>query len=79
MTEKNETYLTVNQVAARFGVSRDTIYRWKREGKFPMARKLSKGSTRWLLSDVVDWEETLEVGFATHLHMSAYPRLPVED
>ncbi len=30
-----KTYLTVAQVAERFNVSTDSIWRWKREGKFP--------------------------------------------
>lgn len=58
-------YLTVKQVAERFGVSTDTIWRWKRNGRFPKAVKLSSGSTRWRLADIEAFEASLQVGFAT--------------
>ena len=62
-----EVYLTVEEVAQRFNVSTDSIYRWKREGDFPKAVKLSPGTVRWRLTDIVDWESTREACFATHL------------
>lgn len=62
-----DKYLSVKQVAERFRVSRHTIYRWKREGDFPKAVKLSAGSVRWRLSDIAEWESGLSLGFATHL------------
>ena len=31
----NNFFLTVEQVAARYAVSKDSIWRWKREGRFP--------------------------------------------
>lgn len=49
-------YLSVRDVADRFGVSVDTIWRWKREEKFPAAVKLGGRTTRWRLQDVLDWE-----------------------
>lgn len=33
-------YLSVDQVAQRFGVSKDSIRRWKRRGDFPAPVKL---------------------------------------
>lgn len=65
------TYLTVQQVAARLGISKATIWRWKAAGTFPSAVKLSAGSTRWRLADIEDWEATLQVSF-----MSDLPDLP---
>ena len=76
MSETNEVYLTVDQVAERLGVSRDTIYRWKRQGDFPLARKLSQGTTRWRLSDIVAWESTLEAGLATRLDLTPRSERP---
>ena len=59
-------YLSVIQVADRLGVSRDSIYRWKRLGDFPKAYKLSAGSSRWRLADIEAWESNLDTAFATH-------------
>lgn len=62
-------YLDVNQVAARLRVSKDTIWRWKREGNFPKARKFSARATRWLLADIEAWEAERMMCFATHLSL----------
>jgi len=61
------TYLTVQQVAARLGISKATIWRWKAAGTFPAAFKLSAGSTRWRLADIEEWENTLQVGLMSDL------------
>lgn len=58
-----EQYLTDHQVAARFGTSRATVWRWiKRIPSFPKPIKLSPGTSRWKLSDLVRYESkvTLE-------------------
>ena len=66
-TEYDPEFLTVEQVAHRLAVSVHTIYRWKRQGSFPEAMKMSHGTTRWHLSDIREWESALQVGFATQL------------
>lgn len=54
-----ETYLSDVQVAARYGVHRTTPWGWaKREPDFPKPVQLSPGTTRWKLSDLVDWENS---------------------
>lgn len=50
------THASDSQLAARFGVSRATIWRWVSLGKFPSPIKLSPGCTRWRLADVEAWE-----------------------
>ncbi|MFD2173373.1 helix-turn-helix transcriptional regulator [Rhodobacter lacus] len=65
----NEVYLKVDEVAARYGVSIDTIYRWKRNGDFPKARKVGPGVTRWRLSDLIEHEANMQACFATHLNI----------
>lgn len=45
-TLPNPLYLSVDQVARRFSVSKDTIWRWKREGRFPTPVKLGGSTTR---------------------------------
>ena len=60
----NTLYVSDKQVADRYGVSRETIWRWKREGDFPKAVKLSRGMTRWRISDLEEWERSREMHFA---------------
>ena len=52
----NETYISVNQLAARYGTHRATIWRWAQNGNFPIPVKLGPGCTRWRSSDVEKWE-----------------------
>lgn len=63
-------FLDVSQVANRYRVSTDTIWRWSRNGGFPKPCKLSAGSTRWRLSDLIDHEAQLSTGFASSLTFS---------
>ena len=74
-----QLYLDVRQVATRFGVSVDTIYRWKREGAFPKAVPLSPGCVRWRLSDLEAWEGTLGTCFAFDLDGLGLPMAFVTD
>jgi len=69
-TYTDTLYLSVDQVAQRFNVSKDSIWRWKRNGEFPRPFKLG-GSTRWRLSDIEDWESRLTCGFVTSLDVDA--------
>lgn len=51
------TYLSDNQIAIRYGVSRQTVWRWAaNDSAFPTPVKLSPGCTRWKLSDIESWE-----------------------
>ncbi|QRF68579.1 AlpA family phage regulatory protein [Ponticoccus alexandrii] len=52
--------MPVTQVAERFGVSEDTIWRWKRNGTFPVPRRLGPKMKRWRLADVLEFEAGLE-------------------
>jgi len=57
MIQNPETlYLSVDQVAKRFFVSKDTIWRWTRNGDFPKPVRLGGSTTRWRLADIEDWE-----------------------
>lgn len=40
-------YLSDTQLAARYSVSRSTIWRWTQRGLFPKPVQLSPGTTRW--------------------------------
>lgn len=48
-------YLTVNEVAGRYKVTKDCIWRWVRAGKFPAPVKLN-GATRWKIDYLIKWE-----------------------
>lgn len=50
-------YLSDAQIATRYGVSRQTVWRWTaNDPKFPKSVKFSAGCTRWKLSDLEAWE-----------------------
>lgn len=51
-----QTFLRDTQAAARYGVSRVTVWRWAAQGKFPRPVKLATRCTRWRLSDILEWE-----------------------
>ncbi|WMS43444.1 AlpA family phage regulatory protein [Acuticoccus sp. MNP-M23] len=50
-------YASDKNLAARWGVTRQTVWRWHREqAEFPRAVTLSPGCTRWKLSEIEAWE-----------------------
>lgn len=59
-TENNRgasMYMTDKQVADRFGISRVTVWRWRKtDATFPAPITLSAGCVRWKLSDIEEWE-----------------------
>jgi len=66
-------YLSVNQVATRFGVSKDSIWRWRRDGEFPAPVKLGGRTTRWRMSDIEDWESKCVCCFVLGLNFAPEP------
>lgn len=62
-------FLNVSQVAARYNVSTDTIWRWTRQGDMPRPQKVGLNVTRWRLSDL----EVHEHGFSTGFVIAAWP------
>ncbi len=59
-------YLSVEQVAARYNVSKDAIWRWRREGNFPKPIKLGPKTSRWRLNDLEVYEAQCPCSFITH-------------
>lgn len=52
-------YLQDAQVAARYGVSRASIWRWiKSDQTFPKPVSLSPGCSRWRMEDLEKWERS---------------------
>ena len=63
MTEQSEitpACLTVEQIARRCGCSTDSIWRWKRAGRFLAAVRVGPGCTRWRLSDIEACETQIQ-------------------
>jgi prophage regulatory protein len=54
-----QVYFSDSQLASRFHVSRQTIWRWvANDPEFPTPIKLSPGCTRWKLSAIEAWESS---------------------
>lgn len=51
--------LTLNQIQPTVQLSRVTIWRWEKEGKFPKHIKLGR-SIRWRESDIQAWIDGLQ-------------------
>ena len=63
MTHRNTAtrhYVRDTDLAERYGVSRNTIWRWAKEGRLPSPVKLGPGVTRWRLADIEQWESERE-------------------
>lgn len=50
----DEKFMTLKDIMDFFGASRYTIYRWIREGKFPVG-KLTPGGRIWSASRLTRW------------------------
>lgn len=51
-------FLSDVHLSERLQVSRQTIWRWVREGSFPKPLKLGDNCTRWRISAIEKWEKT---------------------
>lgn len=63
-------YLSVGQVAERYGVSNDSIWRWKRDGEFPAPVRVGPNCTRWRMSDLIEHESQLQACFVFSVGLS---------
>jgi prophage regulatory protein len=54
-------FLRIRQVMLLTGLSRMTIYRLERDGRFPKRRRLSKNAVAWLESDINAWADSRPV------------------
>ncbi len=63
LTDKQQFAATIwvnaDEIAALFGVSRNTVWRWARtpENEFPDPVRLTPRVTRWRLADIEQFEE----------------------
>ena len=56
----SETYLTDLDVAAKFKISRATVWRWMRGGKLPRPYRLGPNCVRFAKSEIEAVEAQLE-------------------
>ncbi|MEI2686245.1 MAG: helix-turn-helix domain-containing protein [Cypionkella sp.] len=76
----SSSFLTVEQVAARYNCSVDSIWRWKRNGEFPAPVRIGRGVTRWRLDDLIEHESTFKACMiADGTFLLEMPALPDED
>lgn len=52
-------FLSVEEVAQRYGASKPTIWRWAKDAQngFPAPVRLGSGTTRWELRDLIAFEQ----------------------
>lgn len=58
MEMQGEQYLDARQLAKRYRVHIQSIWRWNAEKRLPPAAKFGGGTTRWKLSDLEAWERS---------------------
>ena len=64
-------FLNVTQVAKRYGVSKDTIWRWSSKNELPRPFKVGPNVTRWRLSDLLEREFAFTSSFASYFEPAA--------
>ena len=61
MKNKSEVYLSFEELAERYGVAIQTIYRWlENDPTFPRPKKFTKRCVRFPLSLIEAWEASKE-------------------
>ena len=60
MTDRNPApatgrYLRQREILQLVGVSRPTLWDWRRKGLFPQPRRLGPNTIGWLESEVQEW------------------------
>lgn len=50
-----QVFLSMSDIEARYSVTRCSVYRWMRNGSFPLPVKFGS-VTRWNLAEVEQWE-----------------------
>ena len=53
-----QIFYSDKQLAERYGVTRQSIWRWVREGVMPRPLRIGKAATRWEQSTIQKWEQS---------------------
>ena len=54
MSRRRE-YLSISDLCAELGITRDTFYKWRAKGAAPSCTKLPNGALRILRDDLENW------------------------
>lgn len=57
-----DRFMRLDEVVHTIGLSRNTVYRWIREEKFPRQVRIGPNSVAWRESENVAWMAALAVG-----------------
>ena len=52
-----KNFIRFRELQKKIPLSRSTIWRWEREGKFPRRQVLGKNSVAWLSDEIEAWIE----------------------
>ncbi len=55
-------FLKISEVIELTGISRASLYRWEKSGKFPQRRQISQSRVGWVEEEVREWMATRPVG-----------------
>lgn len=58
----SQTYFTIQQVCARFGVQRTTLWSWQKKNLFPKPRVFGQGLKRFHIEDLLAFEQSKKAG-----------------
>lgn len=58
-TDLQREWLSDKHLSQRLGVSRATVWNWAKDGRLAPPVKLGKNTTRWRLSDVQEFEQSV--------------------
>ena len=61
MSIQNKKIIRMPEAIEMVGLSKSTILRQEKLGRFPKRRRLSSKSTGWLLSEIQDWISSIEI------------------
>lgn len=50
--QNDDRYLTDRELAARYSISRATVWQWVKQAYLPPPVRLTPGTTRWRLSEI---------------------------
>ena len=51
-------FASVDELAARYGVNRSSLYKWVKSGEYPKPIKIGPKFTRWRREDVQRYESS---------------------
>ena len=53
-----QSFYSDKQLAERYGVTRQSIWRWVREGHMPKPMRIGLAATRWDFASIQKWEQS---------------------